>query len=157
MARKRDDPATLMDELTALPAASRAEVAAQIREHAARAREKTQAKTASDLKGISDLKTGITAHLRSKPATEGEEYLRLYLGGKEKVRLGRMSKTWEKLGKRTRERRDMVSKDIAKMERKMGVVKPSETGPLLKPEGAQRQTAPPEHTRRQWKKLSVDY
>lgn len=42
-------------------------------------------KDASELKGLGDLRTSITTHLRSKPAQEGTEYLDLYLAGNESI------------------------------------------------------------------------
>lgn len=122
-----------------------------------RDRKAGRGKTVSDMKGVSDLKTGITAHLRSKPRTEGEEYLQLYLAGKEKARLGRMARTWEKMAIRTQERRSMVKEDITKLEKRVGLERPADVAPRTEPIVGDGQKPAPNYTRRQWKTMPLDY
>ena len=114
-------------------------------------------KDTSELKGLGDLRTSITTHLRSKPAQEGTEYLELYLASNEKKRLAKLTQTWEKQQRRAQERHTAVNQSVAKLEEKVGLEKTVETDPLTKPSAGDGQAPAPDYTRRQWKKMSLDY
>lgn len=114
-------------------------------------------KDVAELKGLSDLKTAITAHLRSKPAQEGTEYLELYLASNERKRLAKLTRTWEKQQRRAQERHAAVSESVAKLEKKVGLEKTPGQAPLRESSADDGPRPAPDYTRRQWKTMSLDY
>lgn len=109
------------------------------------------------LKGLGDLKTAATTHLRSKPPQEGTEYLELYLASNEKKRLAKLTQTWEKQGRRARERQAAVNRSIAELEEKVGLEKPSPQASPGELNPGQGQPEASDYTRRQWQTMPLDY
>ena len=114
-------------------------------------------KDATELKGLGDLRTAITTHVRSKPSQEGTEYLDLYLASKEKKRLAKLTQTWEKQKTRAQGRHAAVNESIAKLEEKVGLERSADADSLTEPAAGDGQTPAPDYTRRQWKTMSLDY
>ncbi|MDP2951882.1 MAG: hypothetical protein Q8O76_01020 [Chloroflexota bacterium] len=112
-------------------------------------------KDTTALKGLGDLKTATTARLRSLPPQEGMEHLYLYLANKEKKRLAKLTETWEKHQRRTRERLATTDKALARLEEKVGLG--TTTAPLPHPRPGEEQPEAPDYTRRPWKTISLEY
>lgn len=114
-------------------------------------------KDVTELKGLSDLRTAITTHVRSKPAQEGTEYLELYLASNEKKRLGKLTQTWEKQQRRAHRRQAAVSQSIAKLEKKVGLAETPDGGLSPEAEPGEGQDPAPDYTRRRWKTMPLEY
>ena len=111
----------------------------------------------TELKGLNDLKTATTIHLRSMPHHEGMEYLELYLASNEKKRLAKLAQTWERQQRRTQARRTQVIQSIAKLEEKVGLERNMEPDRPAEPAVGDGQLPAPDYTRRRWKKMTLDY
>ena len=114
-------------------------------------------KDSTELKGLGDLRTSITTHVRSNPAREGTEYLDLYLASTEKKRLARLIHTWEKQQRRTQARHVAVSKSMAKLEEKVALERRTDTTLPPDPSAGESKATAPDYTRRQWKTMDVEY
>lgn len=114
-------------------------------------------KDVTELKGLSDLRTAMTTHVRSKPPQEGTEYLELYLASNEKKRLAKLVQTWEKQKDRAQERHVAVSESIANVEHKLGLEQTAEGSNSLTEPSADSKQAAPDYQRQQWNTMPLDY
>ena len=111
----------------------------------------------TELKGLGDLRTSITTHVRSNPAREGTEYLDLYLATNEKKRLARLTHTWEKQKRRVQARHVAVSKSMARLEEKVALEKRTDAALPPDPSAGESQAPASDYARRQWKTMDVEY
>ena len=114
-------------------------------------------KDTTELRGLGDLKTATTTHLRAKPAREGTEYLDLYLASAEKKRLARLMQTWEKQKRRAEGRHAAVDGSMARLEEKMGLERSAGADPHIGPDAGDEEAPAPDYARRQWNMMPVEY
>ncbi len=115
-------------------------------------------KTVSDLKGVQDIKTGISKRLRSMPRRDDRYYLDLYLLQKEETRLKREASWVEKRKKRVQERTSDVQQEIVAQEEKvlerLSISQESVPNRPSQPEGKQQSD---KHEGKKWTKMTLDY
>jgi len=117
-------------------------------------------KTVSDLKGVQDIKTGISKRVRSMPRRDDRYYLDLYLLQKEQERLKKEVGWVDKRGKRVQERTADVQQEIAAQEEKaleeMSILQGSLPDPPSQPKDKEEAQSD-KHKRKKWTTMTLDY
>lgn len=103
-----------------------------------------------DIGGLENIKTSQKAKIRCKPKVEGQEYLDLYMLGKEKERLGRYMRTVTKAKETTQVSLEEVEEEIKELEKTVPLPEEDKQTKLKK---RTRKKAP----QKEWKKMILDY
>ena len=117
-------------------------------------------KTVSDFKGVPDIKTAISKHIRSMPRQDDRYYLDLYLLQKEQQRLEREAGWADKRKKRVQKRASDVQQEIAAQEKKalegMSILQES---PPDRPSQIEdkEETQSDKHKAKKWTTMSLEY
>jgi chromosome segregation ATPase len=115
-------------------------------------------------KGLSDLRTALTARVHAKPPQKGTAHLDLYLLGKEKQRLekelARLDQERVRLGQRQRR----IQAHLTEIRQAMAILEQeteqerSSEDPSSDIEAREKQPAPAsQYGQQRWKKMTIDY
>lgn len=108
-------------------------------------------KSVSDLKGLADMRTALSTHLRSRSRDKGTPYQEIFSFGMEGLRLERELELGTKRQSRVKRRLGEVRKVI---EARMGQVRGTDPRPGLPPVEAGSDEPPSSHP---WQTMTVEY
>ena len=110
---------------------------------------------ATNLRGVNDVRTALSARLRAAPAQKGTVHRGLYLLGTEKQRLEKEITRLERQQRRVEQRLKETLEAIAKMQEKtQAEIQGSETAPDA---GARNKRAAAPKRTGQWSTMPVEY
>lgn len=114
-------------------------------------------KSVTLLPGLADLKTTISAHVRSLPRHRGSTYLELLSLGMERLRLEAelawLAKRQGRIGQRLQESREATTKLLGQVEQESSGVAP----PPLSTPGENRETPEESSQPGKWRTVTLEY
>ena len=118
-------------------------------------------KSVSDLKGVQDIRTGISKRIRSMPNRQDKYYLDLYLLQKEQQRLTQEARGIRNRQRRVRERIAESRREVATQEEKalqeMTILKEGAQGEPTQQQDGPETKRKDKYNKDEWKTMSLEY
>ena len=111
----------------------------------------------TELRGLGDMRTALSTRLHSKPAQKGTAHRDLYILGNEKKRLEKELVRLERQQRRVQEHLAETVQEIAKLQHEAQLEDSSQAASTISVTRERQSAAPPDYSRRRWKKMTLDY